>query len=159
MSFGLRTVGIGRDYESDALTIEVALACLDLLASTWHCGLDDRTLVFTTAYTNPRDPWTTEKASLLASRLLKMSINEENTRQFIVESILQEHLRPIFSKSTGKLTASGRPSRFPDQEHKSRAGLETPSWGKQGLQVISVFRWAVETSSVSSLTRGGGGAK
>lgn len=153
MTFSSQSSGAGEDYEPDALTIEATLACLDFLISTWNCDLDDRTLVFMTAYTDSRDPWTTEKASLLASRLIKTSIPRDRTENFIVYSILQRYLRSIFSKPTSKLTTSGRPSQFPDQGYKPRDGLEPPSWKKQGLQVISVFRWAIRTSSVGSYPR------
>lgn len=153
MTFSLQSAGAVEGYKSDALVIEVALACLDLLVYNWRCSLDDRTLVFVTAYTDSRDPWTTEKASLLASRLVKTGIPKSRTGDFIVYSILQRYLRPIFSKSASKLTASGRPSQFPDQGRKPGDGLEPPSWKKQGLQVISVFRWAVESSSVGPYPR------
>lgn len=103
-----------------------------------------------TAYTDSRDSWTTEHAALQASHLLDTSLSGGRTRDFIVGSILQDYLRPLFSKSTSKVTESGRPSQFRNQEHVQRDGLEPPSWKKQGPKAIAVLRWAVKTSEVGS---------
>jgi hypothetical protein len=106
--------------------------------------------VVITAYTDSRDSWTTEHAALQASHLLDTSLPERRTRDFIVGSILKDYLRPLFSKSTSKVTASGRPSQFRNQEQVQRDGLEPPSWKKQGPMAIAILRWAVKTSKVGS---------
>ena len=99
-------------------------------------------------------PWTTRSASLTARSLLS-TLSRETVTELIVDTILQRHLRPIFSKSTTKLTSSGRPSQYPSQYPGQNApkdaavGDDEPLWKRNGLGVVSMFAWAVETSNVS----------
>lgn len=128
---------------------EAALAGLDLLVSGWSHPIDERTLVAITAYTTPTDPWTTNEAAEIASMILAKSLNQEQLTNFIVSSVLQSYLRPIFARSSSKVTESGRPSYFQEHDPNARRGLEPPSWKKHGLHVVSTFGWAVESSTVS----------
>lgn len=92
---------------------------------------------------------------MLAHSLPLNTTNQEDEtsrrlRDFIVDSILQSYLRPLFSKATGKVTSSGRPSAYDDPTAllDSRLNQETPAWKKEGPHVVTVFRWAVAFSDV-----------
>ncbi|KAG9257559.1 uncharacterized protein F5Z01DRAFT_671154 [Emericellopsis atlantica] len=141
---GLGGTAIAEDVEGQALTAEAALACLVELQTKWQVEMDDESLRQVLAYTDAGDGWTTEEAAAMAGQLVDAALPEHKVPSFIVESILQQHLRPLFSQSTTKVTASGRPVLFEQGEPRAYRGLETPSWKRGGLQIMSLFRWAVQ---------------
>ena len=141
------------DYPARALTAELALACLELLSTTWSAPLDDVALSTIVAYTNVQDPWTTEAASCLAARITASQLSVDGLAAFIVGPLLHGYVRPIFSGSTHKVTDLGRPVQFPGGSSGPRElGLDqTPRWKRSDPPVTSVFSWAVEKATVSSL--------
>ena len=137
------------DNEKLALTAEAGLACLAFLVENLRCPLEDDTLIHATAYTNRTDSWTTDGAARLANALLAECRPGQLTEEYIVQWLLPKHLRPIFDKATSKVTQSGRPSHFPETAPRDFKALDQPAWKRNGLQVITVARWAVDNSSVS----------
>ncbi|CAI6087688.1 unnamed protein product [Clonostachys chloroleuca] len=130
---------------------EATLACLYILTSTWKITLSVDSLIQIAAFTNPSDPWVTDEASSLATAILSpeniASATAADVSTFITRSILQDYLRPIFSKATTRVTSSGRPTQFPDPDPSShRQGVEPPAWKKHGFRIIPIFRWAVNAA-------------
>jgi hypothetical protein len=134
----------------DSSTAEAASACLYQLSTAWSYRLDDNVLLLTTAYTDSNDPWTTEAGAYSSSTMLEQHLLGDRLTEFIVKTVLQGYLRPLFSKSTTKVTDSGRPNQFPDSASQ-RIGLEQAPWKAQQPRVISTFRWAVHSSNVSRI--------
>ncbi|CAH0025548.1 unnamed protein product [Clonostachys rhizophaga] len=128
---------------------EATLACLYILTSSWKIPLSVDSLIQIAAFTNPSDPWVTDEASSFATAILSpeyvASSNAADVSTFITRSILQDYLRPIFSKATTRVTSSGRPTQFPDPDPSPhRQGVEPPAWKKHGFRIIPIFRWAEE---------------
>lgn len=128
--------------------VEAGLACLQLLSTTWSCSLDNTSLLSIVHYTDPSDQWTTEKAATLASGLLDQHLAGAELGEFIAGPLLQTYLRPIFSKSSARVTTSGRPSHFRDPADNSTNHMAPPAWKLAGLQVVSDFHWAVRAADV-----------
>ncbi|KAI9163740.1 Nucleotidyltransferase lcsQ [Paramyrothecium foliicola] len=138
--------------ETQSLTAEVALACLCIIladqpASAQFC-LSDAALLSIITYANATDAWATRKAASLATQLLDSQLLGDKLTQFIVGPLLRDYFRPLFSKSSARVTSSGRPSYYAEATHDSPPGIETPSWknGGDGSIVLSRFRWAVMSS-------------
>lgn len=138
--------------EANSLVAEAGLACLQLLSTSWSCRLDDVALLSVVHYTDPEDSWTTGEAASLASRVLDRHLPGTKVADFIAGPLLQTYLRPIFSKSSARVTAAGRPSHFLEPTDRSRPQLEPPSWKRSGLHVVSDFKWAVQASDVRLAT-------
>lgn len=143
------------DIDNDVdrrISLEATLSSLDILAHTGGSNLDERTLVFLTAYANSQDPWTTKESAKYASHLLEPVTSEDRIDSFIVESILQNHLRPLFSNTTNKVTQAGRPAQCsPPDQRVLPQGLRQPEWKTHGSLIISMFRWAVVMSTVENM--------
>jgi hypothetical protein len=111
-------------------------------------------LLMITAYTDPSAPWSTSSASRASLSLLS-ALSPDKISRFIVDTVLQHHLRRIFSQTTYKVTSSGRPSRYPEQDARAaeaaaRGGIDEPPWKTgRGLTAVSTFAWAVAASEVS----------
>lgn len=105
----------------------------------------------TSAHTNPEDPWSSETSAQLASSLLITSLDTDEEREdFIVGSVLQGYLRPIFSKggANTSVTAEGRPAAFREPAQTApRPPAEAP-WKEAGPQVVTIFQWAVTSANV-----------
>ena len=145
-------------YEQHATKAEAALTRLAGHTSGRSSQLkdvDDDSLLLLTAYTDPSNPWTTSSAAHASLSLLS-ALPSAKTSRFIVDTVLQRHLRPIFSKTTSKVTSSGRPSQYPEQDARvteaaTRGGIEEPAWKTgSGLTAVSTFAWAVDALEVSS---------
>lgn len=113
--------------------------------------LDHHALLTVAAYTDSEDAWTTWECARAAENILTQALQgEENKQSFITRTLLNEHLRPIFSHSTSKVTSSGRPVYFPEAKEGSRRIQDEPAWRSEGEQAIPVFQWAVKASDVST---------
>ena len=140
------------DYETQSLISEAVLACLRILVSGWACRLEDPNLLIVVSYTNKDDAWTTERSSSFASELLSIQLARGQKEAFIVDRLLQSHLRNIFSKSSVRVTASGRPSHFQDSVEQPDRKFDPPAWKQAGPGVLTCFQWVVNASDVSDST-------
>lgn len=132
---------------------EAALACLDALTSHWFpVNLQPQTLLRITAFTSPLG--TSQIALSILSRAFRSDDGQQRKTAFIVDIILQSYLRPLFSKSSAKLTPAGRPAAYQDPTPlpDTRLNQETPAWKKEGLRAVAVFRWAAENADVGHTT-------
>lgn len=65
--------------------------------------------------------------------------------------VLQQYLKPLFSKPSTKITQSGRPSLYETPPGGFRGNfkqLQQPAWKQAGPQIVTCFEWAVWTSDV-----------
>lgn len=140
------------DYTARALTAELALACLELLSTTWSAPLDDQALLSIVSYTDVHDPWTTHAASCLATRLAASRLPADRLAAFIVGPLLQAYIRPIFSGSSDKVTSLGRPVQFHGRPSSPRKpGFDNAlRWKHSDPPVTSVFLWAVKNATVGT---------
>lgn len=133
------------DTDACALTAEAGLA---VLAGLGEESLPDKALVAIVGYTDASDAWTTEAAAVTASQILTDNLSERFD-EFIAGPILQDLLRPVFSKSNKSVTADGRPAHTRQANPMDRLLTDPPSWKQAGLHVVTVFAWAVRSATVS----------
>lgn len=131
------------------LTAEAVLACLDLLTTKWSYRIDDTTLIVIVAYSDSSNSWATEMSSQVASRLLETHLSPERLSNFVTRSILHTFLRPLFARSSTRVTASGRPSYYQGPMPQPYQGIQTPAWRQECPWAAAVFHWAVKASDVS----------
>ncbi|KAF5531914.1 CCA tRNA nucleotidyltransferase mitochondrial [Fusarium napiforme] len=133
---------------SELLT-EAAVASLSILCSKYRITLDQVTLVKLTAVTDPQDPWTTAQAAAAASKVLSEHLEGESLNEFITNAVLQKHLKPLFMKSSSRITASGRPSQYDMVDDRSRPVIEVQSWRTQAPWAEATIQWTVNMSTTS----------
>ncbi|SCV43350.1 uncharacterized protein FFB14_07938 [Fusarium fujikuroi] len=139
--------------EHSELLTEAAVASLSILSSKYRIVLGQFTLIKLTAVTDPQDPWTTAQAATAASKLLSEHLEGESLNEFITNTILQEHLKPLFMKSTSRITASGRPSQYNMIDDRSRAVIEVQSWRTQAPWAEATIQWTVNMSTTSLIKK------
>ncbi|KAL6892198.1 hypothetical protein GGI43DRAFT_430032 [Trichoderma evansii] len=148
------------DYATHSLVAEAGLALLVIISL--FCAspsepffLDDTILIPVATYTDEHDAWTTKESSQLAARLLKANLADDKLDKFITQHLLQETLRPLFSNSSTRLTASGRPSQLAQQpaSTQARTSLDSVSKEREKLHAASSFKWAVVSCSQATMGR------
>ncbi|EHK15800.1 uncharacterized protein TRIVIDRAFT_5421, partial [Trichoderma virens Gv29-8] len=117
--------------------------------------LDDAALVYVTTYTDKEDAWTTEESLRLASRLVETSLDNDRLDTFITQCLLHDTLRPLFSKPSARLTASGRPLQVAHQptDMQPMTSLDSLSQEHEKLHAASSFNWAVMSCSQAAVGR------
>ncbi|KAF5529419.1 CCA tRNA nucleotidyltransferase mitochondrial [Fusarium mexicanum] len=135
--------------EHSELLTEAAVASISVLCSKYRIILDQITLVKLTAVTDPQDPWTTAQAAAAASKLLSKHLEGESLNEFITNTVLQKHLKPLFMKSSSRITASGRPSQYDMIDDRSRPVIEVQSWRTQAPWAEATIQWTVNMSTTS----------
>ncbi|KAL1869902.1 hypothetical protein Daus18300_005363 [Diaporthe australafricana] len=142
------------DYEHVAYSSrEIApygLSILQVLNNEHSAEFSLGTLLTVISFTNPvvTDPWTTQEACDLAQHLLTEQILHHYNQPALIETILKDYLRPLFSKTRPKaVTASGRKAEFPEEDDPHR-GLaddtkEVKPWKYADHRAITVFHWVV----------------
>ncbi len=125
---------------------------------------DDNDILLTLAsFTDPSLAWipqppltTTQRATALLNTLFLNS--NKKKQQFIVEGILRQYLRPLFSKTKppASITASGRKAEFTDPVAGRGEGIpdessKTKPWKYNDFRAVPVFAWAVDEADVRGL--------
>ncbi|KAL7958305.1 hypothetical protein V8C34DRAFT_314250 [Trichoderma compactum] len=148
------------DYTARSLAAEVGLALLVLISllcspSSESFTLDDTALAYVVTYTDKDDAWTTAESSRLAARLVEISLADDKLDTFITQCLLHDTLRPLFSKSSTRLTASGRPLQIPQtpNDMQPMTSLDNISQEHKKLHAASGFRWAVISCSKAAVGR------
>ncbi|PKK43108.1 hypothetical protein CI102_12856 [Trichoderma harzianum] len=148
------------DYTARSLAAEVGLALLVLTSllcssSSEPFTLDDTALVYVVTYTDKDDAWTTAESSRLTARLVEASLADDKLDEFITQCLLHDTLRPLFSKSSTRLTASGRPLQIsrPPSGMQSMTSLDNISQEHEKLHAASGFKWAVMSCSKAAVGR------
>ncbi|KAK1254480.1 hypothetical protein MKX08_008475 [Trichoderma sp. CBMAI-0020] len=148
------------DYAAHSLAAEIGLALLVIISLFCTSPsepflLDDIVLISVVTYTDENDAWTTEESSQLAARLLKSNLADDKLDTFITQRLLQDTLRPLFSKSSTRLTASGRPSQIAQQppSTQARTSLNSVLQEREKLHAASGCKWAVMSCSQATMGR------
>ncbi|KAL7933580.1 hypothetical protein V8C35DRAFT_59038 [Trichoderma chlorosporum] len=138
------------DYSTRSLAAEVGLALLVLVSllcgsSSESLRLDGPTLVWVVTYTDKDDAWVTAESSRLAARLVETSLDDDSLETFITQDLLHDTLRPLFSRSSTRLTASGRPLQVAYQPGgiQPMTSFDSVSQEYEKLHGASSFKWAV----------------
>ncbi|KAK7996798.1 hypothetical protein PG989_004838 [Apiospora arundinis] len=132
--------------------------------------LNPPTLLSVVSYTNPQDPWTSDASAEIARNLLqsqfspleppprgekKKAAASSSKADFITDTLLTQHLRPLFSKSRpATVTASGRKAAF--VEAPDAAMLEdraAKAWKYTHVYAVTVFDWAVRAAAATTTTK------
>jgi hypothetical protein len=105
------------------------------------------------AFTSSRDSWTTPLSLSTTAAILSRYQQQTQSKDFIVDYVLQGFIRPLFSKAKPEaVTASGRkamPSSAPRRRFDVKDEEErTRPWMHDVPQTVSIFEWAVKSSSV-----------
>ncbi|WXC47398.1 hypothetical protein QX201_007118 [Fusarium graminearum] len=146
-SLGGKVIILGTGKKESDLIIEAAVAGIAIASSTHSLALDKDLLVKLTVVTDPKDPWTTSVAASVASQVLAQQISAERLPGFIASDILQNTLKPLFTKSSSRITASGRPSQYATVDDRSRAFSEVQSWRSKAPWAEATIQWAINTST------------
>ena len=81
---------------------DFGLAALQILARITLSALDDQALLTLIAFTDGTEAWTTSQTAVVAREVLTCEMDDrgtEGTRAFIVKTVLEEYIRPLFSKA------------------------------------------------------------
>ncbi|KAL7951137.1 hypothetical protein V8C42DRAFT_308611 [Trichoderma barbatum] len=148
------------DYTARSLAAEVGLVLLVFVSilcssSSGPFPLDDTALLNVVTYTDKEDAWTSAKSPQLATRLVEASLDNDRLDTFITQCLLHDTLRPLFSKSSTRLTASGRPLQVAQQPSGMQPGisLDSISQEHEKLHAASSFKWAVISCSQAAVSR------
>ncbi|KAH7327835.1 hypothetical protein B0I35DRAFT_472604 [Stachybotrys elegans] len=147
----LPTDGSSKTGDATSVLIgETALSCLTAISSALQEALDGEVLVVLLAYTNPSSPYASDRAAELANSLLSNQLaDDDKLTHFIVEVVLKGTLRPLFSKSTSRVTSSGRPSHLEQPAKSATATTDGEAPWKQagGIATMARLQWAVKASN------------
>ncbi|OLN97322.1 hypothetical protein CCHL11_01111, partial [Colletotrichum chlorophyti] len=141
----------------DAVLAEKALEVLKCLVVGFSALLDDTDLISVAAYVDSDDTWTTEQAAASARDILHHAFAKSDDIKyvFIVSTLLQNFIRPIFSRTTSsRITSSGRKAYYANDNQEDGIGRELVTgsvndmkpWKGVQLHAITVFAWAVDES-------------
>ncbi len=118
--------------------------------------LEDEVLLALLVYTDDTTTWGSPQTKASAAKLLEQQLNipgSPSKEQFITESILQNYLRPLFSKSKpSSITASGRKAEYQVTtrgEGVPDDSVLTKPWKFTDLRAIPAMGWAVREADVS----------
>ncbi|KAF4970868.1 hypothetical protein FZEAL_9961 [Fusarium zealandicum] len=134
-----------------SLLNEAGIACLSLLCSRYYLNLDGNTLLKIVSVTGTQDPWTTSITATVASDILNIQLPEDKLANFIVGPILQESLKPLFTRPSSRITASGRPSQYAPVQDRHQQLPEAQPWKHQAPWAVSALQWAVSMAHPSLL--------
>lgn len=151
--YGLEILNICNDDYSAMFSDETILT----LISFMDIGSQERLQNAPHYHLAPQSyPWATLEARDLASQVLAKQLSQYfTTETLVVKTILQDYLRPLFSKARpSAITASGRKAEFRDEEDTHRGlrdEIEAKPWKYADHRAIAVFRWVVHEANVSTL--------
>jgi hypothetical protein len=106
------------------------------------------------AYTEAKEAWSNERISDRAASILESQLDEERRPLFIVNTILDGSLRPLFSATSFRtLTPSGRPALYGQPSvggGKHLSSDDIIGWRARQPYALTILQWAVTASSVSN---------
>ncbi|RSM07981.1 hypothetical protein CEP52_004916 [Fusarium oligoseptatum] len=130
-----------------ALLVEAGLACLSILLSKYSFALDEDTRLKLIRVTDARDTWTTSISATTATELLAQQLKDEEMVDFIIGPVLQKTLKPLFTRHSSRITASGRPSQYSTDGDRSRMFEEVQTWKDESPWAETAMQWAVNMST------------
>ena len=102
------------------------------------------------AFTDQRDPWTSQEASEVSNRLLDQYLKaiepEPKKLNGLLSRLLKENIKPLFVKSKSKeITEQGRKAVSPLPGPFVPSDLEATNkpWKFHDVYVVTVFRWVL----------------
>ncbi|KAI6431010.1 hypothetical protein MCOR21_004243 [Pyricularia oryzae] len=118
-------------------------------------------LVTAVAYADPDLPWTTPAASQLAREIIEaiVSATDVNKDAVIVDRVLKDYLRPLFTKSKpATVTDSGRKAHFAPEPETTGGVLDRETraakpWKHVDLRAVPAFAWAVKQADRDLMSR------
>lgn len=132
----------------------------DLVEETKPARLCDEALLTIVAFADETQDWGAPETAAIAAVLLLgqlLTASRLTQEQFISETILQRHLRPLFSRSKpASLTASGRKAAYADSSAARGQSIpddtaQTKPWKYTDLRAIPAVAWAVSHADVRCL--------
>ncbi|KJZ71464.1 hypothetical protein HIM_09150 [Hirsutella minnesotensis 3608] len=124
------------DHVTHALIAEIGLATLELLSRSAPSLFSEEALIAVLAYTDARDPWTSEPASQGAALLVWQLLPQEKLGNFIVGRLIQDYIRPTLLGPCGQ---SG-------DDNAQSGRTAKPSLESTRRRSITIFRWAVDNA-------------
>ncbi|TLD21309.1 hypothetical protein PspLS_08944 [Pyricularia sp. CBS 133598] len=118
-------------------------------------------LVTAIAYLDPDLPWTTPAASQLAHDIIEaiVSATDVNKDAVIVDRILKDYLRPLFTRSRpDTVTDSGRKAHFAPEPESTGGALDKETraakpWKHVDLRAVPAFAWALREADKELMSR------
>lgn len=138
------------------------LKCLEYLLSLVPRPLDSSCndiLLSVISFSSLRDPWTSTSSHSIAARILEQYTHEVKNSELIINFLIQEIIRPLFSKSKPTaISSAGRkamPPSVPLRGSNMSDALDPAKkpWKYTAPFSIVVFEWAVATASVRLSSR------
>ncbi|KAK8080862.1 hypothetical protein PG997_008680 [Apiospora hydei] len=140
---------------------ELGLNILHTLTTHHPFTLSPSALLSVVAYTKPQDSWTSDTSADTARSLLQSQFSQEppagkklNKADFITDTLLTQHLRPLFSKSRpATVTASGRKAAFVEEQPSTvLEDKAAKAWKYSHVYAITAFEWAVTAAATTTTT-------
>ena len=107
------------------------------------------------AFTSSRDTWTSPSCTTIAASILLEYAHEIRTPEFIIEFLLQNIIRPLFSKSKPPtITATGRKAMLSSAQPRNYNMSDSldpalKPWKYLSPFSITLLEWTVENASVN----------
>lgn len=150
----LWTKEIPKDIITSIQTNLEIISLIDDLPPTPARNPEDTFLLRLLAYSNARDPWMTSASFSSAKRLLDKHTVRLTSPDFLVDRILKETIRPLFSTSRPvTITPAARKALNPQitrrPDEPSDIDPSNKPWKFAWPATMSLFRWAIEHADVS----------
>ncbi|RDW69699.1 hypothetical protein BP6252_08719 [Coleophoma cylindrospora] len=119
--------------------------------------LENQVLLSLIAFTDKRDVWTSQKSLSNAQAILSRCSEQIKSKEFLVDFLLKETIRPLFSKSKpAAITSTGRkamPTSAPPRRFET-ADMDPANkpWKFKDLWAITVFNWIVDHTEETIVT-------
>ncbi|KAH8594490.1 hypothetical protein B0O99DRAFT_625064 [Bisporella sp. PMI_857] len=127
------------------------LSLLDSLLPSPPPKADPETLLPAIAFVSSRDSWVTSAIIRTAQKHLSHYNSQVTSREFIVNFLLQNFIRPLFSKSRpSTITSTGRkaiPSSEPPKRFDAAAETRDKPWKYRKPYAVTVLEWTVQNAS------------
>jgi hypothetical protein len=139
-------------HQKATLGLQSLQTLITQLSSPRPSTLDPRIVLSLIAFTSLQDLWTTPTTLQLSQSLLSLYTTQTHSPDFILTSLLNTFIRPIFSHSKpSTITSSGRkamPSSAPAPKFDAGAERSSKPWKYEVVYAVRVFAWAVEKAPV-----------
>ncbi|TVY64214.1 Uncharacterized protein LSUE1_G007653 [Lachnellula suecica] len=144
-------------HQKASLGLQSLQILISQLSSLRPSTLDPKILLTLIAFTSPADPWTTPTTTQLSSSVLALYTTQTHSEDFILRSILNTIIRPLFSLSKpSTITSAGRkamPSSGPLPKHDVAAERSSKPWKYETIYAIRIFSWAIENAPPRTISQ------
>lgn len=149
-----------RAQEETRLRGSLAVQLLLMLSAKATVGLEDDTrvsgspdvILAMASFTSEEDPWTTEDS--LGEASMHLSVTLQEGKWPIIERVLKEKLRPLFTKAKNPaITSEGRKNLHPVPPSRFDASVlddSTKPWKNTDIYATRVLSWVITQYEVSA---------